>query len=68
MSPVPWTVSAPVPVRINGEPSFYANVIDANGQLVAVGVDYANAIEIASAVNTVELPHLEKQTPKGEQP
>lgn len=65
MSPLPWTVSEPVPVRINGEASFCANVLDAEGRPVAVGVDYANAIEIASAVNTVEGTHLKKK-PKGE--
>jgi hypothetical protein len=64
MSPLPWTVSEPVPVRINGEASFCANVLDAEGRPVAVGVDLDNAIAIASAVNAAGGIHPENQ-PQG---
>ncbi len=68
MGPLPWTVSEPVPVRINGQDSFCANVFDAHGRPVgrpvAVGVDLDNAVAIASAVNAAGGIHPENQ-PQG---
>ena len=63
--PLPWAVSAPVPVRVNGVAGLCANITDAEGRPVAIGLRYADAVFIVDAVEAYATP-LEKETPKGD--